>query len=75
MEEKISGLQAELESNQDLIMQGEAETLKIFPDLHYKTINVLDESNSKGVKLARLGVSQTKTDKAQESNNLGQSSW
>ena len=56
-------------------MLEESETLKIFPDLHYKTINALDESNFKHAKLAKLGVSKTKIDEAKESNNLGQSSW
>ena len=57
------------------IIQEESETFKIFSDLYYKRINVLDELNFKGKNLAKLGVSQTKTDDAKELNDLGQSSW
>ena len=73
--EKISGLQAELECNQDSIMQEESETFKMFSCLYHKRLNALYELDLKGKKLVRLGVSQTKIDAAKESSNLGQSSW
>ena len=73
--EKISGLQAELECNQDSIMQEESETFKMFSRLYRKRLNALYELDLKGKKLVRLGVSQTKIDAAKESSNLGQSSW
>ena len=57
------------------IIQEESETFKIFSDLYYKRINALDELNFKDKNLAKLGVSQTKTDEAKELNDLGQSSW
>ena len=57
------------------IIQEESETFKIFSDLYYKRINPLDEVNFKGKNLAKLGVSQTKTDEAKELNDLGQSFW
>ena len=55
-------------------MKEESETFKILSDLYHKRMNVLDELNFKGEKLAKLEVSQTKIAEVKESNNLGQSS-
>ena len=72
---KKSGLNAELECKQDLIMQEESETSEIFSDLYHKRLNALYELDLKGERLVKLGLSQTKNDEAKKSNNLGQSSW
>ena len=73
--EKISRLKAELECKQDLIMQEESETCKIFSDLYHDRRIALEELHFKGTKLEKLGVSKTKIGVVKESNNLGQSSW
>ena len=73
--EKISRLKAELGCKQDLIMQEESETFKIFSDLYHDRRIALDELHFKGIKLEKLGVSKTKIDAVKESNNLSQSSW
>ena len=52
-------------------MKEESETFKILSDLYHKRMNVLDELNFKGEKLAKLEVSQTKIAEVKESNNLG----
>ena len=73
--EKISGLQAELECKQDLIMQEESEIFEIFSDLNSKRIDALDKLDFKREKLEKLGVARTEIDKVKELNNLGQLSW
>ena len=73
--EKISRLKAELGCKQDLIMQEESETFKIFSDLYHNRRIALDKLHFKGTKLEKLGVSKTKIDAVKESNNLSQSSW
>ena len=70
--EKISRLKAELECKQDLIMQEESETFKIFSNLYSKIIKALDKLYLKEIKLEKSGVSKTKIDAVKESNNLGQ---
>ena len=69
--EKMSRLKAELECQQDLIMQEESETFKILSDLYHDRRIALDELHFKGIKLEKLGVSKTKIDAVKESNNLG----
>ena len=49
--EKISRLKAELECKQDLIMQEESDTFKIFLDYHSTRIKALDELYLKEIKL------------------------
>ena len=73
--EKISRLKAELECKQDLIMQEESETFKIFSDLYHDRRIAQDELHFKGTKLEKLGVSKRKIDTVKELNNLCQSSW
>ena len=73
--EKMSRLKAELECQQDLIMQEESETFKILSDLYHDRRIALDELHFKGIKLEKLGVSKTKINAVKETNNLGQSSW
>ena len=67
--EKISRLKAELECKQDLIMQEESETFKMFSDLYHDRRIALDELHFKGTKLGKLRVSKTKIDAVEESNN------
>ena len=69
--EKMSRLKAELECQQDLIMQEESETFKILSDLYHDRRIALDELHFKGIKLEKLGVSKTKIDAVKESNNEG----
>ena len=69
--EKMSRLKAELECQQDLIMQEESETFKILSDLYHDRRIALDELHFKGIKLEKLGVSKTKIDAVKESNNVG----
>ena len=56
--QKISGLQAELECKQDLIMQEESEIFEIFSDLNSKRVDALYKLDFKGEKLEKLGVSE-----------------
>ena len=53
-----SRLKAELECKQDLIIQEEFETSKLFSDIHHKRRIALDELHFKGTKLEKLGVSK-----------------
>ena len=71
--DKISRLTAELECKQDLIMQEESETFKMFSDLYHDRRIALDKLHFKGTKLEKLGISKTKIDVVKESNDLGQS--
>ena len=51
--EKISRLKAELECKQDLIMQEEPETFKIFSDLYHDRRIAPDKLHFKGTKLVK----------------------
>ena len=73
--DKISRLKAELECKQDLIMQEESETFKMFSNLYHDRRIALDKLHFKGTKLEKLGISKTKIDVVKESNDLGQSYW
>ena len=71
----ISTLKAELECKQDLIMQEEFETGKIFSGLYYKRRISQDELKFVSLKLEKLGVSKIEIDVVKKSNNLGHSFW
>ena len=53
-------LKEELECRQDLIMQEEYETFKIFSDLHFKREVAIYQLDLKSEKLLKLGVSKQK---------------
>ena len=53
-------LKEELECKQDLIMQEEYETFKIFSDLHFKREEAIYQLDLKSEKLVKLGVSKQK---------------
>ena len=53
-------LKEELECRQDLIMQEEYETFKIFSDLHFKREEAIYQLDLKSEKLLKLGVSTQK---------------
>ena len=55
-------------------MQEESEAFETFLDSHDDGRTAL-ELHLKEIKLKKLGVSKTKTDTVEESNNLGHSSW
>ena len=68
-------LKAELECKQDLIVQEELETGKIFSDLYYKRRISQDELKFIYLKLEKLGVSKIEIDAVKKSNNLGHLFW
>ena len=68
-------LKAELECKQDLIVQEELETGKIFSDLHYKRWISQDELKFIYLKLEKLGVAKIEIDAVKKSNNLGHLFW
>ena len=68
-------LKAELECKQDLIVQEELETGKIFSDLYYKRRISQDELKFIYLKLEKLGVSKVEIDAVKKSNNLGHLFW